>query len=177
MIYYRIPWSDEKRLDLYYTREMGMLPDDDDWCCFVDGDAMFTTYDYGAQIRKTVEQNPEYGLFTCLTNRVHPVWQLVPGLWDYDDMVQHREWGQQIQDRNKSVLDITNSSPMSGVMILWKKSAWKKIGQIRRTGMLAVDNSIHIQSREAGIKVGLIRSVYLYHWYRGGDKGYTDHLK
>jgi len=175
MIYYRTPYSLDKRLDEYYNAEMALLPNDDDWCCFLDGDAMFLTPDFGHQIQEIVTENTEYDLFTCMTNRVGTKYQCVEDMWQTNDIEKHREVAE-YYNGNDLILDITTYAPLSGVMILLNKKAWRESGGFTHKGMLGVDNSIHYNVRNAGMKVGLMLGVYVYHWYRGGDAKNKAHL-
>ena len=68
-IYTLIPYDLEKNLGGAYNKFMDLL-EDDDWAVFLDHDAMFTTTDWMKTIQETITQNPEYGFFTCLTNRI-----------------------------------------------------------------------------------------------------------
>ena len=63
------------------------------------------------------------------------------------------------------------------MLFIVKKSAWDKIGGAKKTGMLAVDNDIHAKIKKNRLKFGLIKGLYVYHWYRGGDKNNNKHLK
>lgn len=116
-------------------------------------------------------------MFTCYTNRVACKWQVHP---DVDvvsnDIKYHMEFGQSIKDNNE-VMDVTNNSLFSGMLFIVKKSAWDKIGGAKKTGMLRVDNDIHAKIKKNRLKFGLIKGLYVYHWYRNGDKNYTKHLK
>ena len=94
MIYYSIPYSTEKNLGKYYNDFMKVLPNDDDFACFVDGDTIFSTPNYGHIIQSVVDENPEVKLFTCYTNRIGCKWQVAPGIdIDSNDMKYHRDFG------------------------------------------------------------------------------------
>lgn len=177
MIYFNIPWSDEKNIGKAYNSFMELLPRDNDYACFIDGDAVFTTPFFGKQINEIAEAYPECGLFTAMTNRVGSAYQLT-GNWQSNDMKEHRATGERAQKLHHDVcIDITDRQPFSGVLILIKKSTWLKLGKFKEDGMLGVDTDIHLKAKAAGEKVYLMRGVYLYHWYRGGNRGDTSHLK
>ena len=73
-------------------------------------------------------------------------------------------------------MDITHLQLLSGVLILVKKSVWKKVGGFKEGEMLSVDNDIHQKVKLAGEKVGLMKGIYVQHWYRGGDNKQISHL-
>jgi hypothetical protein len=153
-----------------------MIPDGS-WACFTDGDAMFTTPDFGHQLEAVVKANPEYDLFTSVTNRVGTMYQCVKDTWDIQDINIHREIGQQLKDLNTTkVEDITNYAPFSGVLILVRKNAWFTSERFKENGMLGVDNSIHYAIRNQGGKVGLMHGVYMMHYYRNGNPLDQAHL-
>lgn len=155
---------------------MSIIPNGS-WGCFIDGDAMFTTPDFGHQLEEIIEENSQYDLFTCKTNRVGTKYQCVEGAWNIEDMPTHRNMGKFLQlNKRVEVTDITNAAPMSGVLMLIKKAAWFYSNRFKEGGMLGIDNSIHYAIRNEGRKVGLMEGVYVQHYYRGGS-GNNNHLK
>lgn len=181
MIYYSIPYSTEKNIGKYYNQFMNILPNDDDYACFVDGDTIFTTSNYGHIIEKVVNENPNIGCFTCYTNRIGCPWQVLPGIdKDNNDMKYHRDIGKQIQTIYDSICeDVTNVSDrqvMSGVLILLKKSTWKKIGGFEENGMLGIDNDLHRKIKRYNEKIYIMKGIYLFHWYRWPNSKNKTHL-
>ncbi len=176
MIFYNIPWSTKQDIGEAYNTFMSLLSDDD-FACFIDGDAMFLTNNFGKQIEDIVQKYPECGLFTGMTNRVKFKPQVI-GNWESNDIASHRKLAEQLQ-RNSydEIEDITDTQQgaLSGVLILIKKSLWKKIGGFS-SGMLAVDNDIHFKAQKENKKVYLMKGIYLYHWYRGGNMDDKSHL-
>jgi hypothetical protein len=147
------------------------------WACFTDGDAMFTTPNFGHQLEEVIKANPEYDLFSCMTNRVGTNYQLI-GSWTENSMHEHRELGKFLSNsRRTEVIDITNEAPISGVLMLVRKSAWFTSKRFKETGLLGVDNSIHYAMAAQDSKVGLMRGVYVMHYYRNGNKNDKSHLQ
>jgi len=172
MIYYSTPYRTDKNIGKYYNDFMSLLGEND-WACFVDGDTMFTTPFFGKQIEDCIKEDAVY---TAVTNRVGTSYQVI-GDWNNNDLEYHRKLGQTLSDtKYRDLKDITNESPLSGVLILLSKKLWKEVGGFSE-GALGVDNSIHIRAREHSKKVYLMEGVYLLHYYRGGDRKKTDHLK
>jgi uncharacterized membrane protein len=177
MIYYYTPYSVKKNIGEYYNDCMAITPFGS-WACFVDGDAMFTTPNFGHHLQQIIDYHNEYDLFTCVTNRVGTKYQCVEGMWEVDDMTTHRNVGKFLQqNKGMEVVDITNNAPMSGVLMLVKKSAWFNSDRFKEAGMLGIDNSIHYAIRNMGGKVGLMKGVYVMHYYRGGDMSNKSHLE
>jgi len=176
-VYHFIPWNSDKNIGRSYN-EMMELIDSNDWGCFIDGDAVHTTHYFGSRIEQTIKNNPEYSLLTCYTNRIGCKYQIAPNCdSSNENQTYHREIGEKLWGENGTlVIDITKNSPMSGVMILLKKSMWEKVGGFKEEKMLTVDNDIHIKVRNAQGKVGLMQGIYLQHWYRGGNIKDIKHL-
>lgn len=177
-LFHVIPWNSNKNIGISYNTSMKIVGSND-WICFLDGDAIHTTTYFGSRIESIIQNNPEFTLFTCYTNRVGTPYQIAPGVdKNTNDLNYHRNFGESLwQNFTTSVLDITNNSPLSGVVILIKKTTWERVGGFNETGMLGVDNDIHTKCRTAGFKVGLMQGIYVQHWYRGGNQKDISHLK
>jgi len=186
MIYYSIPYSIEKNLADYYNKFMEVLPSDDDYACFVDGDTIFTTSDYGHIIHEAVMAYPNIGCFTCYTNRVYNKKQVVSGIdYDSNDIIYHRKIGNSLKTVfGSTCVDITDPTVekekpryLSGCLILIKKSLWRKINGFKNlNAMLGVDNELNKDIIAVGEKIYLMKGVYIYHWYRWPDIKNVSHL-
>ena len=174
-IYYNIPWSTDKNLGKAYNDFMQLL-DKGDYAVFLDGDAMFCHTFYGKQIEHIIK-NHKGALYTCMTNRVNCQLQL-SGNWHSNDMKDHVNHAETLYNSfTHSLQDITDIFPeLSGVMMVVSKEAWEKAGGFMEDKMLGIDNDFHARVRDSGEKVWLMRGVYVYHWYRGGDCKKKDHL-
>ena len=173
-IFYTIGWNSEKNIGSYYNDFMKLLPDNA-WMCAIDGDAMFTTVDFGKQLELIIENYPECGCFTAMTNRIGCLWQQQPGvLWDENNIDKHRKIGHSVQASNyltiQDVSHVPTEEVLGGVLILLSKKIWREIGGFKKTGLLGVDNDLHWKCMEHHKKVYLMKGVYLYHWYRWDDQ-------
>lgn len=177
-VFHSIPWNSDKNIGKSYNQTMSLIGSSD-WGCFLDGDAVHTNSFFGKRIEEVIDSNPTYSLFTCYTNRVGCPYQIAPNVnKNSNDQSYHRTFGESLWNSNKtSVVDITNNQLLSGVLILIKKSSWEKVGGFKETGMLSVDNDIHKKFRTYGLKVGLMKGIYVQHWYRGGNQSDIKHLK
>lgn len=176
-IYHFIPWNTDKNIGKSYNQCMTLL-NSSDWACFIDGDAIHTTTYFGQRIEQILDNNLSYSLLTCYTNRIGCPYQIAPGSdWNTNDMKHHRDFGENLWNKfNTQVMDITNNGEMSGVLVLIKKSIWEQVGGFKEEKMLTVDNDIHRKVRSIGGKVGLMKGIYLQHWYRGGNINDKRHL-
>ena len=164
-------YSEGKDIGQAYNRYMKLLPKKDDWACFLDHDAMWTTEDWFKQIGNVLVANPEDGLLTACTNRIGNPEQKISNLQDTHDMLYHRAIGRQLrQQGDLTVKDVTKTHCISGVVMLIKKSVWKKAGGFRENGFLGVDNDFHQRVVASGGKVGVMRGIYVYHCYRADSE-------
>ena len=180
MIYYSIPYNSNKNIGVYYNNFMSILPNDNDWACFLDGDAVFTTTNFGNQLEDIISKYLDAGVFVGVTNRIGCTWQKVDIIDDtINTMDYHREIGKIIQNKYYDLCeDVTfkDDNLLSGVLFLIKKEVWKKIGGFKETGMLAIDNDLHLKCRNNNIKVYKMEGVYVYHWYRNNNRKNIEHL-
>jgi GT2 family glycosyltransferase len=176
-VFHIIPWNSDKNIGKSYNETMNMVRDND-WVCFLDGDAVHTTSFFGTRIEQVIDNNPGYSMFTCYTNRVNCSWQIAPNIdKKSNDQKYHREFGEKLWKQNGvKVIDATKLQLLSGVMILINKNAWQKVGGFKEEKMLSVDNDIHNRIKNAGMKVGLMTGIYVQHWYRNGDVNDKKHL-
>lgn len=175
-IYYFTPFALDKNLGAAYNHYMQLLPNDDDWACFVDGDTMFLTPDFGEVINEVVSRYPDTGMFTCYTNRVANEQQLYRGKFsENSDIRYHRNIAIVCRQINPyRIEDLTR--PISGVMMLIQKKTWKEFPF--SDGLLTVDNDISRRLLEANRKVRLMCGIYLYHYYRFNEgRKNTKHLQ
>lgn len=156
---------------------MELLPNENDYACFIDGDACFTTHTYGKQIEDILKQYPDVDLWTAMTNRVATKWQMVRCV-NTNDIEYHRKLGKALQEEKyDKVRDVTSKSPISGFFFVLKKKSWMKTKGFKKKGMLGVDNSIHYEMQRIGGKVYQMLGLYVYHWYRNGNRWDTKHLQ
>lgn len=178
-VYYDVPWSSEKNIGKAYNEFAALVPEDG-WICFMDADTIPTTSDYGAIIEGIIQDNPEVKAFTCVTNRIGCPWQIAVGAdWENDNMAYHRRFGsEQYKKYGTSVEDVTDKKHvMSGQFMCFHKSLWDDIGGApENLGMLGVDNALHRRIKKAGYHLYLSKGLYVYHWYRGGNKADKAHL-
>ena len=91
------PKREGMNLGFAYNELMGRLREDD-WACFIDHDACFTTKDWYAQLEEITAPLTAPCVLTATTNRVGSRWQLAPGVNPHDhSMVYHRRFGTSVQ--------------------------------------------------------------------------------
>lgn len=174
MIYFFTGWDSDGNLGESYNRNMAMIPNNEDYGCFIDGDAVYTSQDFGDRLERIIKANPQYAVLTCMTNRVGQSYQVVKTMWKNENMSQNRKMGNLLWSKHGTqVDDITNSLEFSGVLILIKKQDWIDIGGFKTKGVLGVDTELHNRVRNHKKLIGLMRGFYVQHWYRYGVQGNT----
>lgn len=181
-VYYFIGYDGFKNLGESYNRNLRILPNDNDWAVFFDSDTICTTSDFGTIIESAIRDYPQADAFTCYTNRVNCKWQIAPDVnVESNDMLYHRTFGELCRIKNQGeCIDVTKQQKnkvMSGMFFALKKSTWKACGEFPNKGMLGIDNHLHWQLMKKKKKLYLIKSLYVYHWYRNNDNTNTAHLK
>lgn len=178
MIYTHIAYAPiecGKNLGCAYNKFMETLPSENDWACFLDHDAMFTTSDWYLQLNEIIKKNPSIEIFGARTNRIGRSFHLVGNIdVNNHDIKYHRQIGEYIQKKwysNCFVLENgkTEQGGFSGVVILIKKSAWRKMGGFLDNGFLGVDDNVRASANLNNIKIAIMNGVYVYHWYRADN--------
>lgn len=175
MITTYIPYADkadELNLGATYNRFMEAAPTE--WVCFLDHDAMWLTKDWYADLCTSAEyaEANGIGLLSCRTNRIGTSAQRLKGQQSNHDIGKMRRIAKEVRDSFGDDIeraidtDVTN---LSGVVLLVSRKAWREMGGFA-DGFLGVDYEACARMRAAGYKVGLMRHVVVYHWWRGdGD--------
>jgi len=177
MIHTYIPYcpsdiDDGKNLGFAYNTFMKLIGEDD-WACFLDHDAMFTTPDWYRQLESAIEKYPDAGEFCVCTNRIGNLRQLhadpsVANFSHNHDMMLHRRIGAELQKQNYlEVIEYKKKEGrgLSGVALLTSKRAWNLVGGFS-DGFLGVDWDYTFRCANKGLKNYILRGVYVYHWYR-----------
>jgi GT2 family glycosyltransferase len=166
-----IAYDTERNLGRAYNAIMrGLAPDD--WCCFLDHDAMFTTAAWRSQLEAVIDQQPHAGLLAGVTNRIGRKYQVVPGAPSTHRVGDHAAFGAALLDRHGTrVRDITRDSPISGVLMCLSRETWELMGGFK-DGFFGVDNRAHMDVARAGRRVYLLPGLYVYHWYRADGVGH-----
>jgi GT2 family glycosyltransferase len=179
-----VAFHPDKKIACAYN-EIMCLANEDDWVCFIDHDAVWTTYDWYTQIQSIISKYPDGGLFVAMTNRIGlPIQVPFPTLskqrlkeyggpvytvsGNSHDMRFHRKMGHTMADKHKiDVLDLTDKIS-NGVVQVTSKRVWKEAGGFNesRDALGGVDTDYHRAVKRIGKKIYLMRGIYVYHWYR-----------
>ncbi len=166
-IHISIPYSREKNLGKAYNEEMARVPDGD-WACLIDHDVQFLTPDAINHLYGYVEQYPDTGIFTCFTNRLHPLATnqlLGERVSENSDIKYH----QKLAEHNKIFLYQAKelNKHISGFLMLMKKETWLSAGKFRENKLcLGVDNDFSDTVLSIGKTIRRMDGIYVWHSYR-----------
>lgn len=166
MVWYFLPVSNTKNLAQAYNDYAAKIHNPDDWLVFQDRDVMYLTHDYFEIIEETIKANPQYSMFTCLTNRVGNLQQCYGGeISENADMLFHEEIASRLAREKRT--DVENSiKVISGMVMIIQKKTWDLIGGAGSRGLLGVDNFISRKVLNLGKKIGIMQGLYVLHYYR-----------
>ena len=169
------PASINKNIGAVYNQFMEMIGEDD-WACFLDHDAMFTTHNWYKMLEQIVSlvedrsgaRANQIGLLTAVTNRIGNVEQIIFDKSSSEaqnhDMYFHRKIGHERAIEYGSQCRVAQNL-ISGIVMLTSKKVWKQCGGFKG-GFLSVDNDYDAKVRQAGYITVILDGLYVYHWYR-----------
>lgn len=182
MIYFFTPYSFEKKLFEAYDSYINLLPGENDWACLTDGDACFFENNFGHQIQEYINKYPDTGIFTSYASRCGYKFMVPEGIDQNNDSIKyHRSQSQEIYKKFDGLAKEINDH-ISGHLICVKKSTWQLIRSelfkvCDGANLLGVDTQISNLILGHGLKIRLMRGIYLFHYYRLTEgKEYKEHL-
>jgi GT2 family glycosyltransferase len=166
MIHVKIPFAEDKNLGRAYNQAFDNVPDGD-WVCLIDHDVLFLTPDAINLMYEYVRSFPETGIFTCYTNRIHPlsVEQLLNGQVSENFSIDfHTQLAYNQKRFGVTVTEIKHV--ISGFLMLVSKQTWEKIKFPEHGKCLGVDNLFSQGVLNEGKKIYRMDSLYVWHSYR-----------
>ena len=168
MIWFGTPYSLNKDIGKAYNDFIKLIPNSEDWICLTDGDLLFLKSDFGHHMQEVIDlYGNDIGLFTCLVNRVGTLAQCYQNTISEDpDILNHRKIALELSQTKRHIIkEIPN--PISGHLMLFKKSTWESIGGFpEERGILAVDNTFSNRMARNGYKIAVMEGLYCFHYYR-----------
>lgn len=165
-IWYSNPYSTEKNFGKALNDFCELVPDGD-WICLQDGDMMYLTPDWGVQVEKAIElHGDKFGLIGCMTNRLARPIQRIGEMNNNHDILMHYEIANELKENHYAEIDdITHKKYIAGVFMLFPKEVWKKVKFSENTP--SFDDAFSQNIVKRGYKLGLMKGLYIYHFYRG----------
>ena len=162
-IFYSNPFDLDKNIGKAYNEYLSSLnAADDDWIVMQDGDILYLTPDWGKRIHDALSlDGDKFGLVGCYTNRLRSKHQLHNKEFSYDlDVKNHYDIAKSYGGVGIEEIKLY----IAGFFMAFQYKTWKKIKFAENS--LAFDSLFSMRVKELGLKVGLIRSLYVFHSYR-----------
>lgn len=163
-VWYSNPFRKDKNIGKAYNDFIKSLKaNDDDWIVLQDGDITYLTSDWGNRVEDALSlDGDKYGLVSCYTNRLNSKWQLHEQKFSEEmDIRKHHEIA--LGYNKEGIEDFKHI--VAGFWIAFQLKTWKKTGGFIEKN-IACDAIFNSQVRDLGLKIGLIRSLYVFHLYR-----------
>lgn len=171
MLFFFTPYSFEKKLFSAIDTYMQLLPNNQDWAVLMDGDTAFLRSDFGHQIQRYIDKFPDTGLFTCYASRCHYSIQTRRGTnINSDSIIYHRQQAEIVfRSLDGHVKEIDRR--IAGHLMVIKKETWLLIREeVKRNTIhkeiLGVDTKISCSILRRGLKIRLMRGLYIFHYLR-----------
>lgn len=162
MIYFSSPYL-KGNVGKAYNDFIYYMPDDS-WICLTDADTMFLNPKYAEQLQEYINKFPDIDLFTAYCNRVGERRQVLNGIVSKNaNIINHFKIAERLATKPPSIKPIT--VPISGFLMMFKRGLWERTGGFT-DGVLGVDNLFSTIVLKLGCKIGLMETVYLFHYYR-----------
>lgn len=177
MIHVCTPYSLDKNLAKAYNEAFERCPEND-WLCLIDYDVCFLTPDAIRIMHEYVEAFPDTGIFTCFTNRIHPLQVEQNYLGAPSDNTDMKYWVNLATEQSKASFSVYNiEHEISGFLMLISKKTWNKIKFQDNGKCLGVDNQFSQAVIDAGLKILCMNRIIVWHTYRINDITDKSHLK
>lgn len=164
-VWYSNPYHTGKQLGDAMNEFCDIVPGDDDWIVLQDGDMMYLTPDWGKQVYEALEKHGnDYDMIGCMTNRLGGNHQLVEGMYEVTDIVEHHKKAIELSQKHWAEIVPINTG-IAGVFMCFRKSTWKKYG-FRTDGDWKFDTDFSKRVISGGGRVGLMSGLYVFHLYR-----------
>lgn len=163
-IHYLTPYATDKNFGRELNERISELSDG--WVCLRDSDCMFLTPDYGRQIAE-ICATTDLDVLGCLTNRLgRPIQRYKGELSTNWDIKHHYTIAQSLEANHWcEVEDITSKKWVAGMFMMFRKSLWEQIKF--KENCLTWDDQFSEDVRISGGKLGLMKGIYVFHFYRG----------
>jgi hypothetical protein len=145
------------------------LPDDD-WICLRDIDTIPMYHEVFFEQCEQVVNSTEYDLIGCMTNRLGLVHQLYNKTKSNEsDILIHRNIAHELYKQYGSET-VPVDTTIGGLFMLFSKKTWKNVGGFVEGGIQINGSFIDYHFCKAvlkkGMKIGLAKGIYLFHYYR-----------
>lgn len=168
-IWYSNPYSTSKNFGKAINDFCSLVPNDEDWIVIQDGDICYLRPDWGVIVEKSLRMHGhKFGLIGCYTNSIGGLHQTLEGKRVTDKpMEYHLEKANQLNSYDIQDLE---KYGVAGFLMAFQKKTWKLVGGFKENNR-AFDTLFNRDVRSRGLKIGIMKGLYVYHLYRLWTKG------
>jgi len=170
------PYAIDKNLGKAYNEAFERCPEDD-WLCITDYDVLFLTPNSIKILHQYAATFPKVGLFTCLTNRIHPLAKNQLALPEPSENDSIKYWTRCASDMEHFFPRYTEvTKEVSGFLMMISKRTWNEV-KFRETGeCLGVDNAYCWDLISKGKSIYIMEALLVWHTYRINNIKDKSHL-
>lgn len=158
-----------------------LLPEQD-WICLRDIDTIPLYHEKFFEQCENIANSGSYDLVGCITNRLGLERQLYKRQFsDESDILEHRKIAIELYNSFGSSVSTVHSG-IAGLMMLFSKDLWNRVGGFEEGYIVHpngkfFDSEFCMKARAKGAKLGVADGIYLFHFYRFGEKNPTKSAK
>lgn len=159
---------------LHAYRDVFSLVGDNDWVCFMDGDAAFLeNSDFGHMLKEYIDRYPNTGMFTCYASRCHYQPQMRQGVDMNSDSIKYiAQKTIEVRKQLHPKVKLMNRR-VAGHLLMLQKKTWNKIlpsleRKIKSKGkrILGFDTQLSKSLLEHGYDIQVMRGILVFHYLR-----------
>jgi hypothetical protein len=170
-LYFFTPYSFQNKLFEAYDSYMNLVPSEQDWACFMDGDTMFFQSNFGHRILQYIKKYPNTGLFTSYASRCFYNAQVPKETNQQNDSIRyHHKIAQTHANFQQTEVKQLTQSIAGHIMVIQKKT-WIAIREqvlkksINET-IEGVDTAIAQTIHQINLPILLMKEIYVLHYFR-----------
>jgi GT2 family glycosyltransferase len=168
-------FNTDKNIGGEYNRLISKIPDE--YIFIKDGDSIFLSIDYGNKISKIINDNPDFDIIGCMTNRIRNNRQRVCDIKEEPDINKHINLANIFWECYNSEVISTNDY-VAAFCIIIKRKVWEQVKFESNTKLF--DINFCRDALKLGFKIGIAKGLYVFHLYRWGHENpefYNKHLE
>ena len=147
---------------------------DEDWICIMDQDVCVLDSRVKKWIARTIQANPNVQVFVPVTNRLSAYDQRVNNAFSVVNIVWHKSVTVKRHNTFKYRVRKPTQTP-AGMMVIMQAHLLREFPF--RNGLMYIDTDWFQRIEKAGVSVGIMEGVYVFHYYRLTEgKSSLDHL-
>jgi hypothetical protein len=171
MIWFFIPYAFDRKLFEAWDRNMNLVTNPEDWICMMDGDVAFFRNDFGHHMQRYIEKYPDIALFSCYASRSGTPYMMPENnLFPEKNIVIHAMRAERCARKHAIEIEYLDKR-VTGHLMCMQKATWLKSRESIKEKcsgreLYGIDTIVSIQILADGGKIGLMKGLYVFHYYR-----------